>query len=184
MELLSLQTILPAASLSGPDEFANFIFQIWCHILYMREQIPSNIETLKHLSGDTANKRAVKWLQQAEDMRLALIECCTSYSRVDIVRITIGHTSSAPREIYTISIGKTSFPLLTLRNNHSMVDETRAASRSGSGCVKAMRIVIRTLCGYWAEVKFALHYAAHPLYTIVSYHLLCSSASHCAAFTM
>ena len=144
---MSVSAILPEGSINKDTDIVDIICGLWCHILYMREQIPFNLGYLRSCSSTegTSQRGASKWIQQVENAKQDLIACCASLGRIDNFRIMVGQTMSAPREIYTIHVGR------GLVTSLSSKEHTPTVVRINSSH-QAMSVIIRTLCGYWAEV--------------------------------
>jgi len=128
----------------------DLLLNIWVHILYMRDQIPENFDTLKQnikvCELQTENgarissqqRKRIAWFKSISEAKKVIEEF---HEKLTISKaiFVIGSTSTSAREVYQLQ-----FPL-----NFSIVP-----GNVGQQINRVSNSTIRELCGVWVNVSF------------------------------
>ena len=82
------------------DALSNVIFKLWCHILFMREQTSTSYAELDNPLP--SSKHETKWRASMLKTKCSLMEALKSSRDIITAYITIGLTTSCPKELYSI----------------------------------------------------------------------------------
>ena len=123
------------------DALSNVIFKLWCHILFMREQTSTSYAELDNPLP--SSKHETKWRASMLKTKCSLMEALKSSRDIITAYITIGLTTSCPKELYSIHFK----PDFYSTNDHSDSLQNRSTSID-----KITNPIIQRLCQFWSEV--------------------------------
>ena len=114
------------------------LFDIIVHILYMREQIPENYETLISTKSDLDEKMKMKWIEKVGQLNYHLQNALQDFGeRVSAIHLFIGNSIRSSKEQISIYLPR-------LQQASNTVTKSNITN-----------IVKRNLCNYWSEVSIS-----------------------------